>query len=150
MDCIFCKIVKKELESFTIFEDDDFLVVLDIKPASKGHCLIISKYHDKVKGDLSSIIESLIGLKEKLGFITYVLLKKMEVEHFVLNFIPIYEGKEIAYQISNKEAQIEELKKLSKELIIKKSKIIEEKKENIIEEKKPKVIESKKIWFINP
>jgi histidine triad (HIT) family protein len=150
MDCIFCKIANKEIETFPIYEDDDFLVVLDIKPASKGHCLIISKHHDKVKGDLSGIIESLANLKKKLGFKGYALLKRFEIEHFVLNFIPIYEGKEVLYQINNKEVPIEEIKNLSEELKIEKSQIVEEKQENIIEEKEPEVIERKKIWFINP
>jgi len=150
MDCIFCKIVKKELESFSIFEDDNFLVVLDIKPASKGHCLIISKYHDKVQGDLSNIIEGLTNLKEKLKFKSYVLLKKFEVEHFVLNFIPIYNGNEVVYQINNRDVELKELKELSQQLKIEKNKVIEEKKENVIEERKPKIINSKKLWFVNP
>lgn len=44
-DCIFCKIVKKELPSHTIYEDDDFLAFLDIRPLSPGHTLVIPKKH---------------------------------------------------------------------------------------------------------
>lgn len=44
-DCIFCKIAQKEIQSFIIFESENFLVFLDIHPHSPGHCLLISKKH---------------------------------------------------------------------------------------------------------
>ncbi|MCR5587662.1 MAG: HIT family protein [Lachnospiraceae bacterium] len=44
-ECIFCKIVKGEIPSNKIYEDDDFMVMLDIAPASKGHAVILPKYH---------------------------------------------------------------------------------------------------------
>ena len=44
-NCIFCKIVKGEIPSNTFYEDDDFKVILDVGPASKGHSLILPKNH---------------------------------------------------------------------------------------------------------
>lgn len=44
-DCIFCKIANGQIPSATVYEDDDFKVVMDIAPAAKGHCLIIPKKH---------------------------------------------------------------------------------------------------------
>ena len=44
-NCIFCKIAAGEIPSATIYEDDDFRVILDIEPASKGHALILPKEH---------------------------------------------------------------------------------------------------------
>ncbi len=44
-DCIFCKINKGEIPSTTIYEDDDFKVMLDINPASRGHAVILPKNH---------------------------------------------------------------------------------------------------------
>lgn len=44
-NCIFCKIAAGEIPSATLYEDDDFRVILDIEPASKGHALIIPKEH---------------------------------------------------------------------------------------------------------
>ena len=44
-DCIFCKIANGEIPSATLYEDDDFRVILDLGPASKGHALIIPKEH---------------------------------------------------------------------------------------------------------
>ena len=44
-NCLFCKIVKGEIPSYTIYEDDIVKVFLDINPNSNGHCLIIPKEH---------------------------------------------------------------------------------------------------------
>ena len=44
-DCIFCKIAAGEIPSATLYEDDDFRVILDLGPASKGHALILPKEH---------------------------------------------------------------------------------------------------------
>ncbi|MFH1142128.1 MAG: HIT family protein, partial [Candidatus Uhrbacteria bacterium] len=44
-DCIFCKIVNKEIPSYTIYEDDDVKVFLDINPSVPGHTMVIPKQH---------------------------------------------------------------------------------------------------------
>ena len=44
-DCIFCKIAQGDIPSSTIYEDDDFRVILDLGPATKGHALILPKKH---------------------------------------------------------------------------------------------------------
>ena len=44
-DCIFCQIVKGEIPSYKIYEDDEFLAFLDIFPKSTGHTLVIPKKH---------------------------------------------------------------------------------------------------------
>ncbi len=44
-DCIFCKIANGEIPSATLYEDDDFRVILDLNPASKGHALVLPKEH---------------------------------------------------------------------------------------------------------
>lgn len=46
-DCIFCKIVKKELPTKIIFENEDFIAFNDIKPVSPTHVLVIPKKHYK-------------------------------------------------------------------------------------------------------
>lgn len=45
MECIFCKIVSGDIPSTKIYEDDDFLAFLDIRPLSPGHTLLIPKKH---------------------------------------------------------------------------------------------------------
>ena len=44
-DCIFCKIIADEIPSQTIYEDENFKVILDVSPATKGHALILPKQH---------------------------------------------------------------------------------------------------------
>lgn len=44
-DCFFCKLAAGEFPSNTIYEDDDFRVILDIAPAAKGHAIAICKNH---------------------------------------------------------------------------------------------------------
>ncbi len=43
--CVFCKIIKSEIPSFKIWEDKDFLAILDIFPNTKGMTLVMSKRH---------------------------------------------------------------------------------------------------------
>lgn len=44
-DCIFCKIINKEIPSYTVYEDNDILAFLDVSQVTKGHTLVIPKRH---------------------------------------------------------------------------------------------------------
>ncbi len=44
-NCIFCKINRGEIPSTSIYEDEDFRVIMDINPASPGHAVILPKNH---------------------------------------------------------------------------------------------------------
>ncbi len=44
-DCIFCKIINKDIPSEIVYEDEDVLAFLDIKPISQGHTLVVPKEH---------------------------------------------------------------------------------------------------------
>lgn len=44
-DCIFCKLANGDIPSNSIYEDEDFNVILDAAPAAKGHAIIIPKTH---------------------------------------------------------------------------------------------------------
>lgn len=43
--CIFCRIIRGEVPSFRVFEDDRSLAFMDINPANPGHVLVIPKIH---------------------------------------------------------------------------------------------------------
>jgi histidine triad (HIT) family protein len=59
-DCIFCKIVKKEIPATVVYEDDDVLVFMDIGPIIKGHVLVISKkHHDPVTETPDELVSKL-------------------------------------------------------------------------------------------
>lgn len=44
-DCIFCKIINREIPSYTVYEDEDVYAFLDITQTTKGHTLVIPKKH---------------------------------------------------------------------------------------------------------
>lgn len=54
MDCIFCKIVQKEIPAKIIFEDDSSISFLDAFPLKFGHVLVIPKNHHSKLQDLSN------------------------------------------------------------------------------------------------
>lgn len=127
-NCIFCKIANGEIPSTAIYEDDDFKVILDLGPATKGHALILPKEH----------AADLFGLNEDIAAKTMVLAKKLgkqmvenleadglnlvqnngeaagqTVRHFHLHLIPRYQddGQQILWkpgEISKEE--MEEIK----------------------------------------
>ncbi len=45
MSCVFCAIVAGEAPAIRIYEDDDYLAILDIRPFTRGHTLVIPKEH---------------------------------------------------------------------------------------------------------
>lgn len=63
-NCIFCKIIAGEIPANTIYEDDDFKVILDVSPASKGHALILPKNH---VADIFTIDEDVAAKAMKLA-----------------------------------------------------------------------------------
>ena len=65
--CIFCKLAGGEIPTATLYEDEDFRVILDANPASKGHALIIPKEH----------YANLYELDDELAAKAMVLAKKM-------------------------------------------------------------------------
>ena len=68
VDCIFCKIVKKEIESEIIEDEDNFIVINDANPVADGHCLIIPKTHYETIFDMpASLGTELISIAKKQG-----------------------------------------------------------------------------------
>jgi histidine triad (HIT) family protein len=68
MDCIFCKIAKGEIPSAKIYEDKDFLAILDINPANKGHTLLITKKHRETLLDIdTAMLKKLMVTAQKLA-----------------------------------------------------------------------------------
>jgi len=45
MNCIFCKIIAGEIPAYKLYEDENFISILDINPVNLGHSLIIAKKH---------------------------------------------------------------------------------------------------------
>lgn len=71
-NCIFCKIAGGEIPSATLYEDDDFRVILDVGPAAKGHMLILPKKHF---ANICEMPEELVG---KAFILAKRMVEKME------------------------------------------------------------------------
>ena len=112
-NCIFCKIANGEIPSATIYEDEDFRVILDLSPASKGHALILPKEHyanlfeldDEKAGKVLVVAKKVITkMKEILNCDGYNLGQNnggaagQTVNHFHLHLIPRYEGDNVGLQ----------------------------------------------------
>ena len=104
-NCIFCKIAAGDIPSATIYEDNDFRVILDIEPASKGHALILPKEHYANLYELSDELASkaLIVAKKVITKMTDILgcdgynvvqnngeAAGQTVFHFHIHLIPRY------------------------------------------------------------
>ena len=105
-ECIFCKIAAGEIPAATVYEDEDFRVILDLGPATRGHALILPKEHFK---DLCELDESIaakvlplagrIGkaMKKALGCSGFNVVQNngasagQTVFHFHVHVIPRYE-----------------------------------------------------------
>ena len=96
--CIFCQIVKGEIPSHKVYEDEHFFALLDIKPLNKGHLLVIPKKHYRwvwdVQEDYSKVVNKLANVLKKVFGIDYVQSVVMgdEIEHAHIHLIPRFEG----------------------------------------------------------
>lgn len=110
--CIFCKIANGEIPSATLYENEDFRVILDLGPAAKGHALILPKEHYPNLYELpDELAEKAIVLAKKmitkmtkaLGCDGYNLVQNngeaagQTVFHFHMHLIPRYEGDESGF-----------------------------------------------------
>ena len=55
MDCLFCKIVSKEIPNYTVYEDENVLAFLDIHPCAKGHTVVVPKKHFADLSEMSAV-----------------------------------------------------------------------------------------------
>ena len=109
-NCIFCKIANGEIPSATLYEDEDFRVILDLGPASKGHALILPKAHAaniyEISDDMAA--KAMILAKKMATKMTEALKcdgfnivqnngepAGPTVFHFHMHLIPRYEGDQV-------------------------------------------------------
>ena len=123
-NCIFCKLANGEIPTATLYEDEDFRVILDASPAAKGHALIIPKEHyanlyeldDELAAKVLVLAKKMITkLTEILGCDGYNIVQNngeaagQTVFHFHMHLIPRYrdDGQKIGWK--PQEATQEEL-----------------------------------------
>ena len=130
-DCIFCKIANGEIPSKSLYEDDDFKVILDLGPATKGHALILPKEHyanlyelpeNTAAGAMKLAKTMAVKMTEKLHADGFNLVQNngeaagQTVMHFHLHLIPRYEndGQHILWRPGS--VSPEELEEIQKQI----------------------------------
>ena len=101
MDCIFCKIAKKEIPSKIITETNMSIAFLDVFPLSRGHTLVIPKRHyEKIQdmadidnNDLFDVVHKVISKVDKLTGATLLAVHNgkdsgQEIPHVHVHLIP--------------------------------------------------------------
>lgn len=115
VNCIFCKIANGEIPSQTLYEDEDFRVILDLGPATKGHALILPKEHhanlyelpEDAAGNVMKLAKKMAGIMtDRLGCEGFNLVQNngdlagQTVFHFHMHLIPRYraDGQKIGWK----------------------------------------------------
>lgn len=113
-NCIFCKLANGIIPTNSIYEDENFNVILDMSSATKGHALILPKDHYKnlyelpedTAGEVMKLAKKMaVKMTERLGADGFNLVQNnneiagQTVFHFHMHLIPRYEndGQKIAW-----------------------------------------------------
>lgn len=126
-NCIFCKLANGDIPTNTVYEDEDFRVILDAAPATRGHALILPKAHfanlyeieDETLAEAAKLAKKVITReKELLGCDGYNLVQNngeaagQTVFHFHMHLIPRYANGEKIVAWNQQELPEEEMKEI--------------------------------------
>ena len=126
METIFTKIIKGEIPSYKIAEDDDFYAFLDINPLAEGHTLVVPKkavdyvfdIEDQTLGDMMIFAKKVaVAIKknipcERVG----VAIVGLEVPHAHIHLIPINEVQDMNFQKEKLKLSSEQFSKIAKKI----------------------------------
>ena len=111
-DCLFCKIIKKEIPARIIFESENSIAFLDIAPATRGHTVVVPKQHflnliDMPQEIMGPILQDLQQIAQmvmkKLGINGFNLIQNnfevagQVVKHAHFHIIPRYKGDKLPH-----------------------------------------------------
>ena len=111
-ECIFCKILKGEIPSRVVYEDDIIEIIMNINPNTNGHLLVIPKEHlvnlldtpnEVITHSLDVVREHIYPmLKEKLNCEGLTLAQNnelgQEIKHYHIHLIPRYKDDNADFQ----------------------------------------------------
>uniref|UniRef100_UPI00405717B5 HIT family protein n=1 Tax=Acetatifactor sp. TaxID=1872090 RepID=UPI00405717B5 len=130
-DCIFCKIANGEIPSKALYEDEEFKVILDLSPATKGHALILPKNHadnlfelpDDTAGKVLVLAKKMATqITERLKCDGFNLVQNngetagQTVMHFHMHLIPRYENDRQRIAWIPGKPELEELEAIKKQI----------------------------------
>lgn len=116
--CVFCQIVKDQIDGYKVYEDDKSAAFLDLNPISKGHTLVIPKKHVENIHDAqgmsymwSTIVKVANSVKEAFDPAGIKITQNngeaagQEMFHLHFHITPIYDGTEIEESYSREELE---------------------------------------------
>jgi len=124
-NCRFCDIVNGS-KDFLLWENNNFMLLLDTIPCKEGHCLLIPKQHvdtifdlnDEIYNELFSIIKKLekplceVTKAKRLGLI----LTGFEIPHAHIHLVPLHGSNELFDPGLFKKAESDELRKVQEKI----------------------------------
>ncbi len=130
--CLFCGIIDGSIPSLKVFESKNVVAVLSIKPATKGHVLVIPKVHQAYIHSLSN--ELLVELMNAIKSVTMLLSQSFNpagfnilnsmgagagqrVPHVSFDVIPRYEGDNVNLEVPQGELNEQELINVQRKIL---------------------------------
>lgn len=121
MECSFCNIINGEAPTFKVWEDHDFLVILDIKPINPGHLLLIPKQHfadvfalpDPLYHSLFQTARKMVPVLKEVTSAKRIglAIEGFSVPHVHLHLVPVNNGNELNPERAKRVSQ-DELKEM--------------------------------------
>ena len=132
-DCIFCKIIRGEISSFKLYEDDLTYAFMDINPLNDGHALVIPKYHaeniyatpDEWFGPTMSTVRRIASAVNKVVRPEGINLlqangpgAKQSVFHFHMHVIPRYADDGAGMNWEMKHGDMDAIGELAEQIVV--------------------------------
>ena len=129
--CVFCEIIKGNIPSYKLYEDEKCIAILDISQATIGHTLIIPKKHFKnifeldeetakhlaiVTTKLAKRIKDALNLEGMNVLNNAGIIAGQTIDHFHIHLIPRYKDDNFSFNISSNKLSEDEFKELVKKI----------------------------------
>ncbi len=126
-NCIFCKIIQGEIPAVKIWEDKDFMAILDINPVNYGHVLLIpGKHYARMEDTPEDVVKEIftrakmLMKKIKAGMESdYVALSVigLDIPHFHIHLIPRYLKDNLAHFWPTKKYGTNSMEEIAKKIM---------------------------------
>ena len=124
-ECVFCKIIRKEMPAKIVYEDENAVAFLDIMPRSKGMCIVVPKEHYLNPADnfelSSKIFDTALVVAEKIKkslnpITVFFSVIQTQIPHFHIRVYPVYENEIPLAENKPQEISEEELNSLASKI----------------------------------
>jgi len=129
--CLFCQIIRGEIETIKVYEDENILAMLDIAPAAVGHMIVIPKQHypllfqlpEQILSNLLKVVgfleEIAVNVTKSHGINIHIaqgIIAGQTVPHLAVHLIPRREKDAIDFKWARKRIEKKELERIGKEI----------------------------------